>query len=104
MMAKEMRLNKVTLVVLIALGVVMSLYVIAKIGRQSNYAEEYIKLSELLSASIDLAERGGGRVVAVRNMGDEEIGRLSKGLTQEGKKEYVTVGDKVRLCVTCVKY
>ena len=96
-MAKEVRLNKITLVVLVALGVVVSVYVIAKISRRGDYADEYIRLSELISASIDMAEQGGKRVVAVRNMDDEEIGRLSKGLTKEGKAEYVTVGDKVRL-------
>ena len=28
-------------------------------------------------------------------MNDEDIGKLSKGLTKEGKNEYVTLGDKV---------
>lgn len=91
-MAKEVRFNKFSLIILITLGVVVSLFIISKM---ENYSEEHIKLSELISASIDLAQRGGKRVVEVRSMSDSEIGQLSKGRTKEGKKEYVTIGDKV---------
>lgn len=94
-MAKEVRFNKFSLIILITLGVVVSLFIISKMGRQQNYSEEHIKLSELISASIDLAQRGGKRVVEVRSMSDSEIGQLSKGRTKEGKKEYVTIGDQV---------
>lgn len=94
-MAKEVRVNRVALVVLVALGVAVSLFVIYKVTSSRQNSMEFVKISELISASIDLAERGGRRVVEVRKMGDKEIGQLSKGLTKEGKKEYVTVGDKV---------
>lgn len=97
MMAKEVRVNKLTMAVLMALGLAVSLYVITRVGRRGYYADEYIRLSELLSASIELAERGGERVVAVRKMKEEEVAPLAKGLTKEGKKEFVTVGDKVRI-------
>lgn len=103
-MAKELRLNKVTLMVLVALGIVVTLFIISNLGRPKKYSEETVRLSELISASIDLAERGGKRVVDVRNMGDSEIGRLSKGkikLGKEEKDEFVTLGDKVSLDFHC---
>ena len=92
-MAKELRMNKLSLALLIALGIVVCVFVISKTKR--GYKEETIRLSELISASIHLVELGGKRVVQVRNMGDSEIGQLSKGQTKEGKNEYVTMGDKV---------
>lgn len=97
MMAKEMRLNKLTLAILIALGVLVILYVISSTGNTGPWDEDesMVRLSELISASIDLAERAGNRVKEVREMDNKEIGQLSKGQTKEGKKEYVTLGDQV---------
>ena len=92
-MAKEVRVNKLSLAVLIALGILVTVYVISSVRKRGPL--EVVRLSELISASIDLAGRAGDRVVEVRSMDDEEIGKLSKGLTKEGKKEYVTLGDKV---------
>ena len=56
--------------------------------------EETIKVSELLAVSIHLAEAGGTKIVDIRKMADSEIGQLAKGLTKEGKSEYVTLGDQ----------
>ena len=56
--------------------------------------EETIKVSELLAVSIHLAEAGGAKIVDIRKMADSEIGQLAKGLTKEGKSEYVTLGDQ----------
>lgn len=103
MMAKEVRVNKLTLAVLIALGVLVIVYVIStshtgKMGSREE-VESVVRLSELISASIDLAERAGTRVKEVRDMDDTQIGKLSKGVTKEGKKEYVTLGDQVKLII-----
>lgn len=57
--------------------------------------DETIRISELVSASIHLAEEGGAKIAEIRKMGDTEIGQLSKGLTKEGKNEYVTLGDQL---------
>lgn len=89
-------MNKLTLAVLSALGLMVLIFIIFRATRgSSGVSSENIKLSELISASIDLAERAGKKVVQIRNMDDAEIGKLSKGSTKEGKKEYVTIGDKV---------
>ena len=93
-MATEVKVNKFALTILIALGVMVSIYIISKTKR--NYAEQNIKLSQLISASINLVERAGRRVAEVREMDNSEIGQISKGLTKEGKNEYVTAGDKVK--------
>lgn len=96
-MAKEVRVNKVSLAILIALGTLVTVYVISSVKKRGPLEayQNVVRLSELISASIDLASRAGDRVVEIRSMNDEEIGKLSKGLTKEGKKEYVTLGDKV---------
>lgn len=97
MAISDVRMNRITLTVLLALGLVVTIYILSKVRSAGSelYSEDVIRLSELISASIDLAERGGRRVVEVRNMDDSEIGQLSKGMTKEGKSEYVTIGDKV---------
>ena len=87
--------NKLQLAVMIALGIVALLYVISSVKKQRPSSEIEVRLSELISASIDLSKRAGARVVQVRNMDDSQLGKLSKGKTLEGKKEFVTVGDKV---------
>lgn len=93
-MVKELRMNKdkVSLVIMIALGIVVILYVISSVRKRR--VSENIRISELISASLVLVNRAGERVVEVRGMDDAEIGRLSKGLTKEGKQEFVTFGDK----------
>lgn len=94
-MAKDIKLNRSGIYILAAIGTLVMIFLLYKSTRT-----ETIKISELLSASIVLAERGGKRIVEIRKMDDNEIGQLSKGLTKEGKQEYVTMADKV--CVhTC---
>ena len=91
-MVNDFRINRTGIVILLAIGIfVMVFLVYAGRGR---YVEETVKISELLSASIHLAEAGGAMVVQVRKMDDSEIGQLAKGLTKEGKNEYVTLGDQ----------
>ena len=50
-----------------------------------------ISIRELISASIDVAERGGREVVAVKKEHEEH--QKSKGETKEGANDPVTDGD-----------
>lgn len=91
-MVNDFRINRTGVVILLSVGIfVMVFLVYAGSGR---YVEETVKISELLAASINLAEAGGAMVVKIRRMDDSEIGQLTKGLTKEGKNEYVTLGDQ----------
>ena len=89
---KELRISRGGLVILVAIGVMVMVYLLYA-GR-GEYVEETVKISELLSAAISLAEVGGAKIVEVRKMDTSEIGQMAKGLTKEGKSEYVTYGDK----------
>lgn len=91
-MANELRLNRTGVVILAALGSLILLWLVYY--SRSGYVEETIKISELLSASIYLAEKGGKEVVKIRYMDDSQIGQLSKGKTKEGANEFVTLGDQ----------
>ena len=95
-MVNDFRLNRSGVVILLAVGIfVMVFLVYAGRGR---YVEETIKISELLSASIHLAEAGGAMVVHIRKMDDSEISQLTKGLTiKEGANEYATIGNRKSL-------
>lgn len=93
-MAKEVKINRTGIAIIGALGLVVTLFLLYQM-RRGGYVENTIKISELISASVSLAEQAGKKVVEVRKMSDEEIGTLSKGQTKEGKNEYVTTGDKV---------
>lgn len=62
--------------------------------RLNEYSRQNIKISSLLSASIHLAELAGRTIVNVRKNNDPEIQAKVKGQTQEGAKEYVTLGDQ----------
>lgn len=94
-MAKDIKFNRTGVYALVAIGMLVMIFLLYRTTRSTK--TESIKISELLSASIVLAERGGKRIVEIREMDDQEIGQLSKGLTKEGKNEYVTLGDKVKL-------
>jgi len=50
-----------------------------------------LKLREVMSAMMDVVERGGREVVRVR--GERDIGERSKGKTREGANDPVTEGD-----------
>lgn len=93
-MAKEVKINKTGVAIIGSLGLVVTFFLLYQ-ARGGRYVEETVKISELISASISLVEQAGEKVVEVRKLNDEDIGKLSKGLTKEGKNEYVTIGDKV---------
>ena len=93
-MAKEVKVNKTGVAIIGSLGLVVTFFLLYQ-ARGGSYVEKTVRISELISASISLVEQAGKKVVEVREMNDKEIGKLSKGLTKEGKDEYVTLGDKV---------
>ena len=93
-MAKEVKVNKAGVAVVGSLGLAVILFLLYQ-TRGGGYVEKTVKISELISASISLVELAGQKVVKVRKLKDEEIGKLAKGLTKEGKSEFVTLGDKV---------
>ena len=82
-MPAELHVNRRMVAVLASLGAVLLLGLLY-VARRPGYVEEEIKISELLSASIFLAESAGSKVREVRELKDSEIGQLSKGLTKEG--------------------
>ena len=90
-MATDLKLNRNGSLILCAIGLVVMLFILYRV----HWSRETVRISKVLSASIILAERGGRRIVEIRKMTDDEIGRLSKGRTNEGKDEFVTLGDKV---------
>ncbi len=90
---KDLRINRTGTVILCALATFVLLWLVYY--SRSGYVEETIKISELLSASIYLAEEGGRKVVAIRSLDDSKIGQLEKGQTNEGAKDYVTMGDQL---------
>lgn len=81
------------LVVVIAV-VIMVLLGMLYVYRHPAYVEDSVRISQLISASIHLAEQSGEKIVSIRNLDDNQIERMSKGLTKEGANEYVTLGDK----------
>ena len=85
-------MNRVGIAILGTIGISVLLFLLY--CTRGHYTEEKIRLSELISASIYLAEAGGKRVVEIRKLKDSDIGQLSKGNTKEGASEYVTIGDK----------
>lgn len=97
-MAKEVKINRTGIAIIGALGLIVIIFLMYQ-TRGGGYVEKTVKISELISASISLVEEAGKTVVNVRKMDDKAIKTFSKGLTKEGKNEYVTLGDKV-----CVDY
>ena len=98
-MAKQTNLrfnNRVGLVVLLAVALLVLLFLLSRgRGGPNPYVDETIKISELLAAAVQLAEAGGDKIVEIRKMDDKQIGQLTKGLTKEGRDEYVTLGDQL---------
>ena len=94
-MANEMRMNKLTLTVLAILGILVTLIILLNTRRGYSGSDQLIHVSQLIAASIELAERGGRKVVEIRNADNSKINQLSKGKTKEGRDEYVTLGDQV---------
>lgn len=81
------------LAVVTALGITIVLGMLY-VSHHPGYVEHTIRISQLISACIHLAERSGERIVAIRRLDDSQIGKLSKGLTNEGASDYITLGDK----------
>ena len=97
-MAKELKINRTGIVVICALGVVVIFFLLYQ--ARGGYIEPTVRVSQLISASIQLVEDAGKIVVGIRQTSDTDIKAQLKGKTKEGKGEYVTLGDKV--CCVCV--
>lgn len=92
-LAAQIRLSPIAILLAAFVGVVM-LYLYTRGGASlGGMANEKIRVGQLLSAAIDLAERGGKLVAEVRMAENKGIDQIIKGETQEGAKEYVTKGD-----------
>ena len=88
----DIKINRPAIVFILVFIVILFFYVIS--GRLSIWQkEETVKISELLSASIELAEKAGVQVVNIRASGSVDFDQMSKGKTKEGKDEFVTAGD-----------
>ncbi|KAK6178760.1 hypothetical protein SNE40_011272 [Patella caerulea] len=85
----NVRLNPVGFVVFLVLGLSLAFYIfgLPKWFRE----EERVSMREVLSVSIDLAQRGGIKVKAVAEL--HKLNPVSKGKTKEGKDELKTQGD-----------
>ena len=93
-MTNEFRINRSGLVSLLGIAFLVLLFILYS-GRKGYVNETNsrpIKISELMSASIDLAERSGTKLVEIRKMNSDEIHKLSRELTKEGIDEYVAIG------------
>ena len=80
-------------ILVFCIGVVLVCIVFGS-RRSHQYADDTVKISTLLSASIHLTQLAGKEVVSVRQNNDPEIQAKVKGHTSEGAKEYVTLGDQ----------
>ena len=88
----DIKINKSAVVFVVVFILLVFFYVFS--GRISVWRnEETVKISEILSAAIDLAKKGGEKVVEIRNSESIDFQQLSKGKTKEGKDEFVTAGD-----------
>ena len=83
------RLNPLGIAILLITVVCMMFYMTG-IPRMFKL-EENISMKELLSASIELAERGGDRVKTIST--DSQLKEQVKGKTKEGANEMLTDGD-----------
>ena len=93
-MAVEFRINRSGIVSILGIAFLVLLFILYS-GRKGYVNETNsrpIKISELISASIDLAERSGTKLVEIRKMNSDEIHKLSRELTKEGIDEYVAIG------------
>lgn len=84
-------INRPILIVCIVLLSLLLLYFLVR-SNNKTYADKYVKISQLLAASIHLAEESGRQIVAIRR--DEHPDVKVKGHTAEGAAEYVTAGDQ----------
>lgn len=88
----DIKVNKPAIIFVSVFLLMLFFYVYS--GRLSIWQkEEVVKISELLSASIDLARHAGHQVVKIRQSSVSDFDQTSKGKTKEGKDEFVTAGD-----------
>ena len=91
-MDRVVKLNKVTLSLIIGCAFFFLVLILYGTRGDEPYIRETVKISEILSSSIFLAEEAGKKVVAIRR--DTDLGKSTKGETKEGVPEYVTAGDQ----------
>ena len=84
----NVRLNPVGLIVAVVLAICIFFYLFGIPGFASN---ERISMRELLSVSVDLAQRGGRKVKEIAEA--QTLEAQEKGKTKEGAKEMLTQGD-----------
>ena len=85
----RVRYNKAIAVLVLLVVVFVVIYILRKSDNSDN-VEKTIKISQLISASIFLAEESGRRIVQIRHDPDIAARVKQKNL---GQKEYVTLGD-----------
>ena len=94
MAAVNVRLNPLGVLVLAVVGICVGCYVFNIPGRFNSPTDmSTVSMRQLLSVSIDLAQKGGVKVYEVRKGSDKEFGQQEKGKTKEGAAEYMTQGD-----------
>ena len=84
----NVRLNPMGLIIAVVLAILIFFYVFGVPGFARN---ERISMRELLSVSVDLAQRGGKRVKEIADA--QTLDAKEKGKTKEGAKEMLTEGD-----------
>ncbi|XP_070195839.1 inositol monophosphatase 3-like [Littorina saxatilis] len=84
----NVRLNPVGLLVAAVIAICIFFYMFGVPGFPGN---DRISMRELLSVSVDLAERGGKRVTEIAQA--QLLEAKEKGKTKEGAKEMLTQGD-----------
>ena len=88
----DIKINKPAIIFMLVFVIILFFYVCS--SRLSIWTkEETVKISELLSASVDLARQAGQQVVKIRDSSGVDFDQMSKGKTKEGKDEFVTAGD-----------
>ncbi|CAD5111723.1 DgyrCDS1012 [Dimorphilus gyrociliatus] len=87
MASVNVKLNPFGITLIIGLILLLFVY---KFGFFSFSKPDTVDMRELMSVSIDLAEKGGNRILAVKNNDKEAV---VKGKTKEGAKEYKTKAD-----------
>ena len=85
----RVRYNKAIVVLVLLVVVFLIIYILRQSGDSDNVGKT-IKISQLLSASIYLAEDSGRRIVQIRHDPDIAARVKQKNL---GQREYVTLGD-----------
>ena len=82
------RLNPFGVIIVVCFGLFSFLYIF---GLPVLYRNDKVSMRELLSVSVDLAQRGGQRVKQIAD--NHKLNAKSKGMTNEGQQEMLTSGD-----------